>query len=65
MLKYFAIAALIWLIFIMFKKNKIHDNTTKNSTNEIIKCNRCGLHIAKNQAFVDKCGNTFCSKECL
>ncbi|PLY06630.1 MAG: hypothetical protein C0625_08560 [Arcobacter sp.] len=67
-LKFLAIAAVLFLIYIvLFKKNR-EKSVTKKEDEKIedvmVECPTCNTFVSKKEAILSN-GNFYCSKECL
>jgi uncharacterized protein len=69
-LKLLLIAAVIWVVYIMFFKNKsLKQNETKTKTkkpqaNDMVECASCGVYVEVSEAILSN-GKYYCSRECL
>ncbi|MEA3353274.1 MAG: PP0621 family protein [Campylobacterota bacterium] len=66
--KIMAVAAVLFLVYIVFfKKNReknIKDNKYDQITDTLVECPKCGTYVSKDEAILSN-GKYFCSKECL
>jgi len=71
-LKLLLVAAVIYIVYIIFFKQKsvTKSNTDKKETkekpqaNEMVECNQCGVYVEISEAILSN-GKYYCSNECL
>ncbi|WP_457743663.1 PP0621 family protein [Sulfurimonas sp.] len=71
-MKLLIIAAVIWIVYIMFFKSKTVTSTnkaTKNKNdkvevNDMTECETCGVYVEIEEAILSN-GKYYCSRECL
>jgi len=69
-LKFLLIAAVIWVVYIMFFKTKTTVEKTQNretkkpEANDMVECANCGIYVEVQEAILSN-GKYYCSRECL
>jgi len=70
-LKVLLIGAVIYIVYIMFFKQKNINNSTGKrekkenvQANEMVECTQCGIYVEISEAILSN-GKYYCSKECL
>ena len=69
-LKFLLIAAVIWVVYIMFFKTKTtvektqKRETKKPEANDMVECANCGIYVEVQEAILSN-GKYYCSRECL
>ena len=65
MLKFIAIAVLIWLLFFLLRMNKTNEQKTNKSIKKnMVICCKCGVHVLEDEV-IKKNAKFYCSKNCL
>lgn len=67
-LKFLAVIAVLFAVYLIFFKKKREKDITKEDTDQIedvmVECPSCGTFVSKDEAILSN-GHYYCSKECL
>ncbi len=63
MIKLLTFAAIMYVIYIMFFKNKKNINNDEQ-IDTMVECTKCGTFVSKDEAIISN-GQYYCSKECV